>query len=202
MKKIFLMIINCVLPIILLAVSWSNEVKRWGDLLGGVVVITYIVFFAVYGTAYRHGRSRILYESVIFMGMIFYLVVLYKRIEWVGVGSATDYSEVNFGTKFFLSFICFLVILMRIVTMIVGNNEYRAGSRDRQIRRVESNVEDARINLKTATDRGSWYDVEKAKVELEEAKEKRDKFYDMENRNQAKAVDNGAHRRNKKSWEE
>ncbi len=200
MKKVVLLILNFVLPCVLLAMSWDNEVKRWGgELLGGVIVITYLIFFAVYGEAYRHGRSRLLYEGVIFVGMILYLIVLYKSIDLFGI--STDFSELGIGTKISLTFVCILIMIMRIVTMVAGNDKYRAESMDRQVRRVESAVEDARIKVKVAADNGSLHDIEKAKIELEEAKERRSGFYDEVKRGQSREYNSDTHRK-KQSWEE
>lgn len=200
MKKFVLLILNIVLPCVLLAMSWNNEVQRWGgEVLSGVIILTYLIFFAVYAGAHRHGRSRLLYEGVIFVGMIIFLIVLHKNIGLFGM--AVDFSELGMGTKISLTFVCILVMLMRVVAMVVGNNEYRAGSMDRQVRRVESAVDDARYKVKVAADNGSLHDIEKAKIELEEAKERRSYFYDEMNRNQSRNGDSGT-RRKKQSWEE
>lgn len=200
MKKVILLILNFVLPCVLLAMSWNNEVQRYGgDMLGGVVIITYLIFVAVYGTAKRHGRSRLLYEGVVFVGMIFYLIVLHGNGGLFGI--STYFSELAAGRKIILTLVCILVMLMRVVAMVVGNDEYRAGSMDRQVRRVESAVEDARIKVKVAADNGSLHDIEKAKVELEEAKERRSNFYDDVNITPHRNSGNGSERK-KKSWEE
>lgn len=199
MKKIITLILNFALPLVLLTLSWNGQVKRWGDALGGIVLITYIVFGFVYGSVYRRGKSRLLYEAVILIGMILYLVVLYKPIEWIGTRASTDFSELGFGTKMLLTFVCVLIIIMRLVGMIVGNNEYKAGSRDRQIRQVESAVEDARARVKWAADHESLHDVEKAKIDLETAKERRDNFFKSVEYDEARPRQNSPH---KKSWEE
>lgn len=169
--------LNWILPIILCILSVNRKVSYYGDGLTMILIITYIVFWNVRANVIYHGRSRMIYEACIFTGMIFYLIVLYKRIEWIGFGITTDYSEMAQGIKILVSMLSIIIMVMRVIVMIMETDDYNAQSQDRKIRRVESAVEDARARLKTAIRTGDKQKKEEAEADLEVAKDNRDRYY-------------------------
>ena len=188
-------ILNWVLPIGLLMLSVSGygpfDAYRYPDGTGVMtealsrklvltVSITFIIFWLVRFWAWRSGTDRIVYEIVVLIGMIIEIVFVCRapRIyEWPYNNGVTEYSEAKLPVLFVIVTIVLsvLIVLVRIFTFMCETDRYLGKEESRKKRSLNYDVKLAKESVLIEQEYGNTRSYNKAKLNYEEAKEKRDR---------------------------
>ncbi len=188
MKKIFYYIcrvLNWVLPCVLIWYSmWSAQYKSVDGLLVnnhkeyvmGVVVSTYILFWLVRLWEFRSGANRICHEAVVFIGMIGTVILAVRNPTIITLGNV----EYKRQTVWIVGIIVFavLILLSRAVTFFSESEKYASKSEARYRKSLDYDVKKRQEYVADRVKQGDYANAKKGEMDLEEAKHRRDRYYD------------------------
>lgn len=170
--------LSIVLPLILLVCAYNvRDIRRAGD-IWGYIVLGYILYWSIKVYVMKSGRSRMLHEIWILIFMAVLIRVYAKGFSFEPFIPVEFYSdEISLGIRISQIAICVAIIVAKILLLFLSNNDYLASSSERKRTRVEYDVEKARSEVEYQTKVGSYDAIEAAKMKLDRAKEKREKYY-------------------------
>lgn len=188
MKKIFYYIckvLNWALPCALIWYSiWSTQYKSVDGLLVnnnqeyvmGVAFSTYILFWFVRFWEFRSGANRICHEAVVFIGMIGTVILAVRNPATITLGNV----EYKRQTVWLVGIIVLavLILLSRAVTFFSESEKYASKSEARYRKSLDYDVKKRQEYVADRVKQGDYANAKKGEMDLEEAKHRRDRYYD------------------------
>ena len=177
-------VLNWVLPMLL--VYWTFGVAQHthdgelvygsADHVMGVAFYTYILFWIVWFWEYRSGANRIFHEAVILIGMVetVILAVRYSRPQTFG----TYIYETRIMWLIGVIAIAVLIVLVRGVTFFSESEKYASKSEARYRKSLDYDVKKRQEYVADRVKQGDYANAKKGEMDLEEAKHRRDRYYD------------------------
>ncbi len=145
-----------------------------------VVFFTFLLFWIIRIWAFRSGAERILYEGVVFIGMIASIVVAFlapKTQEFYLDGKEVECQKWILWV-IGVTVLAVLTMAARVVTMIGSAEKYEAKSDSRKRRSLEYDVRQKQKWVEDDIRRGDFAEKRKNERLLDEAVRKRDRYYD------------------------
>ena len=158
-------IINWAIPIFIVVYGFGNGGFNKGySYYAFIGIVIFVLLWAMYSSS----RSRLLYQSAFFAGLIIGLYntltpqdTVFEKLLSISSDTATG------GEKILILIVTATAFLSKICTMIYETKEYNAGWIDRHNNRLDDAIDSAAIELGKAQTRE---DIVRAEAKLERAK--------------------------------